>query len=127
MSKEKVIAVFSVAGFVLAFVATVYANSGVNFNPGFFIPLFKNLSETIFLLSLEHLVIKLQAKRFELYFLLKLSDPKSTFRLTPGLTKLSFEQPRPGRKAKYFPIQPDLTGSISTLSCERSSFLVFLY
>ena len=65
LSKEKVIAVFSVAGFVLAFVATVYelyefiglgpvvrrpisANSGVNFNPGFFIPLFKNLSETIF-------------------------------------------------------------------------------
>ena len=48
LSKEKVIAVFSVAGFVLAFVAKVYANSGVNFNPGFFIPLFKNLSETIF-------------------------------------------------------------------------------
>ena len=72
-------------------------------------------------------MIKLQAKRFELYFLLKLSDPKSTFRLTPGLTKLSFEQPRPVRKAKYFPIQPNLTGSISTLSCERRSFLVFLY
>ena len=101
MSKEKVITVFSVAGFVLAFVATVYelyefiglgpvvrrpisANSGVNFNPGLFISLFKNLSETISLLSLEHPVIKLQAKRFELYFLLKLSDPKSTFRPTLG-------------------------------------------
>lgn len=48
LSKEKVIAVFSVAGFVLAFVATVYANSGVNFNPGFFIPLWSRLFEIIF-------------------------------------------------------------------------------
>ena len=122
MSKEKVIAVFSVAGFVLAFVATVYelyefiglgpvvrrpisANSGVNFNPDFFLFLCsKTFKRQFSIFALEHPAIKLQAKRFELHFLdlLKLSDQKSTFRLTPGLSKLSFERPRPDVSIIFF-------------------------
>ena len=49
---------------------------------GFFISLFKSLLGKIFLFFTEHPMIKLQAKRFEPNFLLKLSDLKSNFTLT---------------------------------------------
>ena len=51
-------------------------NPGLNFNSGFFIPLSKSLLRKFSLFFLEHPMIKLQAKRFELNFLLKLSDRK---------------------------------------------------
>ena len=101
MSKEKVIAVFSVAGFVLAFVATVYelyefiglgpvvrrpisANSGVNFNPGFFIPLWSRLFEIIslfFFRASDNQI--LQKKKYAEFFVLAFR-----FHIYPGLTQL---------------------------------------
>ena len=60
----------------------ISADPGLNFNLGFFISFFKSLKGKVSLFFLEHLMIKLQAKRFELNFLLTLSDLKSNFTLT---------------------------------------------
>ena len=59
-------------------------NSGLNCNPAFFISLFKVLLGKFSLFFLEHPMIKLQAKIFELNFLSKFSDLKSNFTLTLG-------------------------------------------
>ena len=57
----------------------------VRFNPGFFIYFFQSLLEKNFLSRfLEHPMIKLQAKRFELNFLWKLTDLTSDSTLTLG-------------------------------------------
>ena len=67
----------------------------LNLNPGFFISLFNSLLGKFSLFFLEHPMIKLQAKRFDLNILLKLSDMKSNS-IHPGLSQPSFGQPRPG-------------------------------
>ena len=64
----------------------VSASPGLNFNAGLYISFFQSLLEKISLFFLEHPMIKLQAKRFELDFLLKLSDLKSKFHANPGLS-----------------------------------------
>ena len=59
-------------------------NPGLNFNPTFFFLCSKVFKGKFSLFLLEHPMIKLQAKRFELNFLLKFSDLKSNFTLTLG-------------------------------------------
>ena len=59
-------------------------NPGLNFNPGFFISFSKVFLGKFSLFFLEHPMIKLQAKIFELNFLSKFSDLKSNFTLTLG-------------------------------------------
>ena len=47
----------------------ISASPGLNFNAGLYISFFQSLLEQISLFFLEHPMIKLQAKRFELNFL----------------------------------------------------------
>ena len=47
----------------------ISASPGLNFNAGLYISFFQSLLEKISLFFLEHPMIKLQAKRFELNFL----------------------------------------------------------
>ena len=47
----------------------ISASPGLNFNAGLYISFFQSLLEKISLFFLEHPMIKLQAKRFELDFL----------------------------------------------------------
>ena len=65
----------------------------LNLNPGFFISLFNSLLGKFSLFFLEHPMIKLQAKRFDLNFLLKLSDLKSNSTLTLGYLNLAMDNP----------------------------------
>ena len=69
-------------------------NPGLNFNSGFFISLWqKSFREKFLLLILEHPMIKSQARRFKLNFLLKLSDLKSNFTLTLGYLNPALNNP----------------------------------
>ena len=65
----------------------------LNLNPGFFISLFNSLLGKFSLFFLEHPMIKLQAKRFDLNFLLKLSDLKSNSTLALGYLNLALDNP----------------------------------
>ena len=65
----------------------------LNLNPGFFISLFNSLLGKFSLFFLEHPMIKLQAKRFDLNFLLKLSDLKSNSTLTLGYLNPALDNP----------------------------------
>ena len=68
-------------------------NPGLNFNPAFFISLFKSLLGKFSLFFLEHPMIKLQAKRFELNFLWKFSGLKSNLTLTLGYFNPALNNP----------------------------------
>ena len=67
-------------------------NPGLNFNSGSFNSLFKSFME-ICHFFLKHPMIKLQAKRFELNFLLRLSDLESNFTLTLGYLYPALKNP----------------------------------
>ena len=70
------------------------ANPGLDFNPGFFTSFFQILLGKNFPSRfLEHPMIKLKAKRFELNLLLKLTDLASNSTLTLGYLNPALNNP----------------------------------